>query len=481
MSNKKPINLRKHQKEALKIITRSIKKGKGTTVGRVVMPTGAGKTFLEAAVLDWQQANYQTTIHLVLAPRILLANQLIEEFRHYGGKQYRAIAFHSGSHEPDYDNSDINWSEQATVSREVVAQEYAKARAQGINLVVFSTYHSCHKLTQLTFDTIIADESQYCVTENFNEAIKELKGHVKLFFTATERHTLSDTGRGLNNESVYGKRLFTIKPSELINDGLIVPPRLHVMHASTRSIDDSVVDEVVEIALEQDRLTRPELGFSKILFAMKGTKDVKTVLDNLQKLRKEFPDHDVFTITSKTGACVNGVAIRREEFLEKLRETENALIFHYDILSEGIDVDGITGVALMRRLGLAKLLQTVGRAVRIYKINPALKRQAWISVPVINGDEDDELQVREVVQAIRDGGYDISAEDVHETTTRHQSDDTTVDDAYGAYKPELSRVSIEDVFHEIEEGEFWTEVKGATSLSDKLALIRNKHSVPEEA
>lgn len=479
MNIQKRITLRSHQRKALNKITTAIKRGNGTLTGRVVMPTGAGKTFVEAAILDWQQTNYKTSIHLVLAPRILLANQLIDEFRHFGGSPYRAIAFHSGSHEPDYEK--VHWSEQATTNPEVVAQEYFKAAAQGMNLVVFSTYHSCDKLARLTFDTIIADESQYCVSENFNDAIRSLNGHVNLFFTATERHTASDSGRGLNNEEVYGKRLVTISPTELIEAGLIVPPRLHIMRASTSSEEDSIVDEVIELATEQNRLTQPELGFSKILFAMKGTKDVKTVLDNLDKIHKQLPGHEIFTITSKTGACVDGVAIRREDFLERLRTSANALIFHYDILSEGIDVDGITGVVLMRRLSLAKLLQTIGRAVRIYKPDPSIKRQAWISVPVINGDKDDEAQVREVIEAIRDGGYDLSKEDVHETDTRHQSDESSVEDAYGEDRPELSRFSIQDIFHEVEEGRFWAGVRSADSLSDKLSLIRNKNLQKELA
>ena len=98
-----------------------------------------------------------------------------------------------------------------------------------------------------------------------------------MFFTATEKFTASQKGRGLNNESVYGKRLYYISPAELIRLGLIVPPRMHIMHGETKSEERSIVSEVLEVAKEQDKLTRPDLGFSKILFAMKGTDDVKTI------------------------------------------------------------------------------------------------------------------------------------------------------------------------------------------------------------
>jgi superfamily II DNA or RNA helicase len=291
------VTLREHQNNALSAIIESIRVGKGNAVGRIVVPTGGGKTFIEAALIDHQLHNRifeYTAIHLVLAPRILLANQLISEYRAYGGTQYRAIAFHSGKHEPDYEK--IKWQEKATTKLSEVIEEYIKAQKTGTDLVVFSTYHSCDKLAGVKFDTIIADESQYCVSDNFNNAIKSLTGRVKIFFTATERHTASSNGRGLNNEAVYGKRLFTITPAELIAKNLIVPPRLHIMHAVTKDESRSIVDEVIELAQEQDKMTRPELGFSKILFAMKGTKDVKTVSDNLNKIKKQFPAHDTLLI-----------------------------------------------------------------------------------------------------------------------------------------------------------------------------------------
>ena len=466
-------SLRPHQQDAFDAIVQAIEQGNGSAVGRVVMPTGAGKTFVEASVLEYQRVNNtKSRIHLVLAPRILLVNQLIKEYRDFNGASYRALAFHSGKHEPDY--SKVKWQEVSTTHVDTLKVEWAKAKRKKQDLVVFSTYHSCGKLKDINFDTIIADESQYCVAEDFNNALKSLTGRVQLFFTATERHTASENGRGLNNENVYGERLYEISPAELIKLKLIVPPRLHVMYGETRDEEASVVDEILQLAQEQDKVTRPDLGFSKILFAMNGTDDVKTIIDNLLRIRVEMPLHDVFTITSKTGAMINGVKIRREQFLDELKSRQNCLIFHYDILSEGIDVDGITGVGLLRNMGLAKLLQTIGRAVRIYKPNPALKEQAWISVPVLNGNEDDKERVKEYVNAIRNAGFDISAETVYETgRPRHQPDDTGVDDAYGDVRNNFSNLFITEVFHEIEEAAFWDQIRAADTVDEKLDILFN--------
>lgn len=471
------IQLRPHQSAAYTNIISAITTGQGSTKGRVVIPTGGGKTFLEAAVLDYMRGlNKQSKIHLVLAPRILLTNQLIEEFRKFSAEtyrimsSYRIMAFHSGSYEPECET--IPWKEHATTVPADIITAFENASKCGQDLVVFSTYHSCGKLADLEFETLIADESQYCVTENFNDSVKSLNAKVKLFFTATEKFTSSTKGRGLNNTSVYGERLYYISPAELVELGLIVPPRLHVMYADTINYDGSVISEVIELAVEQHKLTHTEMGFSKILFAMKGTDDVKTVEDNIAKLRQALPNHDIFTITSKTGAKVNGVKVRRPQFLKELKDHPNCLIFHYDILSEGIDVDGITGVALMRNLGLSKLLQTIGRAVRVYKPNPALKKQAWISVSVINGDEDDKERVKYFVNAIRNGGFDISAEDVVETgKARHSSDNVDVDDAYTKDKLNKSAAFLTDVFHEVEDDIMWNNIHIAEDLTEKLDII----------
>jgi superfamily II DNA or RNA helicase len=469
------IKLVKHQKDAVKNTIKQIKGGLGSTVGRIVIPTGGGKTFVEAAILDFQRKqNPKTRIHVVLAPRIVLCNQLIDEYRKFLGYSFRALAFHSGHHEPEDEN--IDWAEQNTTSIEVVKKYHKDAQKSGVDLVVFSTYHSCDKLSGIDFDTMIADESQYCVAENFGENVKKISARVKLFFTATEKFTASSKGRGLNNESLYGKRFYYIAPHILIKRGIIIPPRLHVMHGVVvGDKKQSLVDQVIQIGSAQHQLTVKKLKFSKILFAMKGTDDVKTVLDNIKKIKEALPDHDIYTITSKQGAQINGQEVNREtEFMPTLKTTtKSCLIFHYDILSEGIDIDGITGVVLMRNLGLAKLLQTIGRAVRVYKPNPKLKPQAWISVPVLNGDEDDKERLKQIVTHMRLGGHNISKEDIVEFPgeERHEKDEDPMKDAYKKKKKNVGSKIVDDVLHRIEKEDFWLQVSAAKTMKQKIDVL----------
>ena len=470
--------LHAHQVRVLSKIKTVIAEGSGKAKGRIVIPTGGGKTFIEAAVIENQrsQCSVKTRLHLVLAPRIVLANQLIGEFRKFSGNTYRSIAFHSGEYEPDYDAEDgITWKESSTTSVEMVEEVYVSANNSGQDLIVFSTYHSSKKLTGFEFDVMIADESQYCVNENFNDVIKLLSANIKLFFTATERHTKSDKGRGLNNEDVYGGLIDKIHPAELIELGLIVPPRLHVMYSNSNDKDRTVVSEVIELAHAQTGITPTKIGFTKILFAMKSTDDVKTIEDNIDKIHQAFPGFDVLTITSKNGARINGNVVNRYlTFMPVLNEDKNTLIFHYDILSEGIDVGGITGVVLMRNMKKAKLLQTIGRAVRVYRPDPGAKPWALISVSVVNGDEDSKANVKEYIEAIRDAGYDISAEEVVETgDPRGIADEQQVGDAVTDDKNNFSSLFITNIFHELEEDEFWQKLGAADTDEDFINLLIN--------
>ena len=466
--------LRDYQNDAVSAVCTEIHISPDNVLGRVVIPTGGGKTWVQAALLEFQREfNSKTRIHLVLAPRIMLANQLIREYRDYDNNKmlYRAVAFHSG----DWDADDVEefesfaWVEHNTTNVEDVKQAYKDAVKNGQDLVVFSTYHSCHKLLKVKFDTMIADESQYCTAEDFHEAVEKMQARIKLFFTATERHTVSDKGYGLNNEDVFGPRLYSITPAELIKKKVIVPPRLHFMHAQTDDEEKSVVNQVGEILLKQDELTANTLGFSKIIFAMKGTDDVKTVADNIKKIRKFTKTHDVFTITSKTGAQKNGEWMDRETFMSELKTSENAIICHYDILSEGIDVDGITGVAIMRGMSQSKLLQTIGRAMRIYKPAPELKKQAWVTVPVMNCDTSAKETISYFVKALRDGGYDVTKEDVEITgKERHMGDKAGVEDAYGEDDNNSSTGILKMVLHELEIDKFWKAVEVAAGVDSKL-------------
>jgi hypothetical protein len=439
-------------------------------VGRVVLPTGAGKTLVEATIIrDRINRDDECRVHLVIAPRIVLVNQLIKEYRDAIGHDYIAYAFHSGKREPDF--AKVPWSEESGTRRDDVVEQAKRALRMSRDLIVFSTYASVGRLRGIKFDTIIADESQYCVSENTFGDVKVLTANLKLFFTATERHTASSEGRGLNNEEVFGPLIKSIEPSRLIKSNYLVKPRVHVVTAEADSDKSTVVDEALHIAKAQVELSK-DMPYKKILFACKGTDDVVNVSKNVEKIKKEMPGFTVFTIVSNTkyGAMVDGVKTARGNFMHAMRTAENALIFHYDILAEGIDIDGITGVGILRTMNQAKLLQTIGRAVRIYKANPELKKQAWVSVVNINDKRDNVEFISSIVAAMRDGNFDVNVEDISVTDTLgrgiHEDEDFS---ALDRLKPERRNALLKNVEHTVEKWE--ADFEAAQSLDKAKAYV----------
>ena len=311
------------------------------------------------------------------------------------------------------------------------------------------------KLLPFNFDIIIADESQYLVSENYFETWKQLIGRQKLCFTATEKHTKDQSGRGLNNESVFGECVFQITPKKLIAGGYIVPPKLHIMYGKTEDSIKTTIDTITNLAKHQDKITTKTMKASKILFAMKGTDDVKLVTENIKDIKKIMPKHKIFTIVSnaKYGAMVDGVKMARGNFMKELRECDNALIFHYDILSEGIDIDGITGIAVLRNMTKSKLIQVIGRALRPYKANPLAKKFAIVSVPVLNDNNETQSWVQDIVKQIRDAGFDIGIEEINFTGEDGPgiNDDDGLEDDFDLYfNKKKAKKFLEDVYHELE-------------------------------
>ena len=437
---------RSYQLEALKTFEDEVARNSRNLKGRYVYPTSAGKTLIEALILRHQLKRISGFgVHVVIAPRIALLTQLMREFRGFVGDKYGQIGFHSGDYENegrDYDR-DLNLSlQRKTTKINKVLLEIDRARRDDFPLVIFSTYHSLHKLVRddISFETMIADESQYCISKRYFESVQDIESKVKLYFTATERR--ADTGqRRNNNEAAFGKILGTEFIEVLVKRNILAEPRLLLLLGSSDSddpndrsiagVDNDEVDEedaiarhlvdlAGHVAEEQRKRVNGALP-AKTLFACKSAKHIRIILGdkNLQSLKGRVkgidPDrgHSIFTISAETGAKVDGEPLTRGEFLKRLGDHQgNALVFHHDILSEGIDIDGITGVAILRNMRYAKTLQTIGRCLRPYKDDVSLKPHAFVSVPVINGDVRESNLLENTIRQMLASGIDVNFETI---------------------------------------------------------------------
>ena len=49
-----------------------------------------------------------------------------------------------------------------------------------------------------------------------------------------------------------------------------------------------------------------------------------------------------------------------------IRDSKKFIVFHYSILSEGINVPGLTHTVLLRNLPIIEMAQTIGRVIRVH-------------------------------------------------------------------------------------------------------------------
>ena len=109
--------------------------------------------------------------------------------------------------------------------------------------------------------------------------------------------------------------------------------------------------------------------------------------------------------------------------LQSLKADERAVILHYDILSEGIDVPGITGVMFLSAQlpGKPKILQTIGRSTRLLSIDrervrsheiakndydKMIKPNCAVILPVLSQEMNSQAKhITGLIVALRDEGF----------------------------------------------------------------------------
>ena len=189
--------------------------------GQVIIPTGGGKTICMIEDAKRQiDADGSTTI-VVVAPRILLAEQLCKEFLELIDD---AAVYHVHSGETKHFSSTkpaliANWHRQA----------YR-------NQLIFTTYHSLHKVQEagINVDTIYFDEAHNSVQRNFFPATEHFSADADrcYFFTATPKHSVTIFKPGMNDTEVYGQVICNVPAPKLVEEGYILPPKVVVQGTS---------------------------------------------------------------------------------------------------------------------------------------------------------------------------------------------------------------------------------------------------------
>ena len=355
------MQLRPHQSRALDAI-------KNANKGCVYVPTGGGKTviMMEDCKRRLQSLDKLQTI-VVVAPRILLAVQLYNEFKTYLGDDVFAASTHVHSGEVDCFR---------TTKSDHIMQRDHHCKTVGVHHIIFTSYHSLHKIVDsgINVDVLYCDEAHNATQKAHfvGVAATSMAANSAYFFTATPKYSRNPHARGMNNKIVFGDTLESVPAPELVNNGSIIPPELVVhetelvrnkenAHDVDREMVLNIIDDLDEEQSAKILVAAPN---TRVLWAMLSRTDI---LDSLNEM-----GYDILHITAKHGAYINREKVGRDKFFNTLTEwgkddDKKFIVFHYSILSEGINVPGLTHTILLRNLPVIEMAQTIGRVIRLHK------------------------------------------------------------------------------------------------------------------
>jgi len=320
--------------------------------GQVIIPTGGGKTMCMIEDVKHQLRTQKSSTIVVVAPRILLAQQLCKEFLE---QINNAAVYHVHSGETDHSSSTKpaligNWHRQA----------YR-------NQLIFTTYNSLNRIQEagINVDTIYFDEAHNSVKRNFFGATEHFANDARrcYFFTATPKHSATVFKPGMNDPEVYGQVICNVPAPTLVQGGYILPPKVVIeeLPQGDQMLTDS---ENILRSIDNNSL-------DKILICARNTKQILRLMDSSNLfLNLAARGYSYMIITSKTGAIIDGQKVSRDVFFKTLNAwgvdpTKKFVVLHHSILSEGINVKGLEAVLFLRNMDYIGISQTIGRVIRL--------------------------------------------------------------------------------------------------------------------
>jgi superfamily II DNA or RNA helicase len=344
------IQLRPHQERGVAAMAEHDK-------GQIVVPTGGGKTLkmIYDALRELQSETPQTIV--VVAPRILLAEQLSSEFLEF---ITNAAVFHIHSGETHHESS----------TRPGEIRNWVDTNSDNHRLIV-TTYNSLQRLVDadIDVDTIYFDEAHNSVKRNFFPATEHFAANARrcYFFTATRKTSLTPSKPGMNDVDVYGQIICRVSAPELVDGGYIIAPKIIAKKF------DVLAPKQVTAECDSSNLmdTLEDIDCKKILVCVKSAKQLINLMSHTDcAAQLQQRGYSYLYITSKTGAIVDGKKVNREVFFDTLNAwgrdpNKKFVCLHRSILSEGINVSELEAVVFLRNMDVIEMTQTIGRVLRL--------------------------------------------------------------------------------------------------------------------
>lgn len=383
----------------------------------ICIPTGAGKGYIMIIDLLNRIMDSDEEVFAIASHRLMLNGQHMDDifnitspiigdigFIFVGSSKYDINKFQEY---PDLNkallNRELSFNEifQSATNKYEVNKCIKKHLESNRKVVILTTYHSLNCLSDLYLNTLYCDEAHMLATDTetaqFKENFELITSDNCFFFTATPKDLKDDEGNFflMDNKDVFGERIgLTFK--ECVEKGYIVTPVVHVAmpanyengvdYRSTQNMSKFIQDTFVAHKEFIRRNSKdPDKIAPKLLVKCQSVKemwDIRKIL--LEKMKgvsicagaswnedgdNHYVDHD----------GISG----RGEYLDRIREIKgDSVVLHFDVLSEGINISGFTGVIFLggRLPTIIKTLQNTGRATRLHPEDRDALRDGKIKV-----------------------------------------------------------------------------------------------------
>lgn len=477
----------------------------------IALPTGTGKSRIIYGDIIENVEDETFDVFTIVSHRLLLNTQhfadCLNVFKHVlnnvsfifvgsGGFDHDAFAknpeFNKILKEFGINYADVIFS--STNTKEIT-DRVKENQSKNKDTIIISTYHSLYKLRNINIHTIYCDEAHMLATNEelalFKDNFEQINAKRKYFFTATPKDSEEDIVNTflMNNEKIFGPRE-GISFKESVKRGLIVKPYLHFIQPKSfnPTEDYGSIENYVKIIkdgfkvhaekIKNDSFDSLKLS-AKMLVKCPGVKEIWEIRERLLNDKEFMKDKIVCA-----GACwgpddssykINDMGYNKTDFLRKMKEissTDKAIILHYDVFTEGIDIPGITGVMFLsyHLPTKTKILQTIGRSTRLFpedRINVHIEskygienKKKWIKpycavmLPIVDSNtQESVIKIAEITKNMRDNfeflpGIVLTLGDDTGTGTIENNMDG-INEIEGKSKKLFG--TIEKVVHEIED------------------------------
>jgi len=368
--------------------------------GRITAPCGCGKTCIQEAwhVGDMVEGDLpgDPGVYVIASHRLILNNQLLNRILDlaiqcgipvdvlYVGSMSVNLAYYYTKYASIGYTTEVSRHLQST-SKAEIEQFVTRARSSNRSVLIVSTYDSFDLLANIgDINQCSFDEAHNTLEQGFASNIAKVMPHIKKarFFTATPKVRGEDGG--MNDVSVYGEVLYDYAPHKALEDSEISCPRIHIIDSidPNKTTSDFNVHMLVKNLIEAYQKHK-ELVMAhsfdasmiapKILVSASSSDEMISIYNN-STFRKFVESENIATaaISSKEGGFFNTDSQNRTNFMIKLSclaDNQCAIIFNVDILTEGFDLPAITGVMPLRNMSSSRLLQLLGRCLRLHKFD----------------------------------------------------------------------------------------------------------------